>query len=99
MYTIAVFGFLSEQDLTKYQYLLLSAHLLLYVEVLIRVDLHKRLAESPLEGGSKYGVDRTHLLCCVFCTFLSPNIIKRSNTFFFLKEKKNHLKEVQTVCK
>lgn len=84
---MAVFGFVSEQDLTKYQHFLLSAHLLLYAEVLIRADLYNRLTESPLEGGSKYGVDRTHSLCCIFCTFLIPNIIKISNTFFLKKEK------------
>lgn len=85
---MAVFGFISEQDLTKYQYFLLSAHLLLYAEVLIRADLYNRLTESPLEGGSKYGVDRTHSLCCIFCTFLVSNIMKRSNTIFFFKKKK-----------
>lgn len=51
------FGFLSGQDLTGYQYSLLSAHFLLYPKVLIRADLYSRLAESPLEGGSKYGLD------------------------------------------
>lgn len=75
-----MFGFLSGEDLKRYQYSFISAYLLLHPKIHIRGDLYSRLAESLLESGSKYEVDRTNLH---YCIFLVPQSYKRIWYNFF----------------
>lgn len=97
---MAVFGFLLGQDLTKYQYSLLSAHFSCIPKYRSELIYTADWLNHHLRVVVNMGL--TELIGFAVFSALSSVLIKKSGTFFFFfqkKKKRFNLKEAQTLCK